>query len=242
MFEPVNLEFSYLRKNQAALTGLITEILRIETGADCCLISSGSVRADCKFEGNHIYNIGDVFTLYPFDKLLCLVELVGEDLYRGLEQGISKYPSLEGRYPQLSGISFDFDKDRPPCQRIDLASVMVGGKPIDLSKKYRVALTGYLANGKDGYEAFTNCKHLIHEDARKEIRTLLLHFFSILSVANNQVFFIRLAIEKSSKNIRNLKYKEAPGMKRENPSKKKKRISLLSIKVKPTSTITETVR
>ncbi len=107
-----------------------------------------------------------------------MIEIAGEDLYRGLEMGVCKYPALEGRYPQVSGMSFEFNPSRPQLERINLETLTVAGKPIDMKKTYKLAITNYLANGKDGYESFAGKKHFIESDCRKEIRPLLLQFFS----------------------------------------------------------------
>jgi 2',3'-cyclic-nucleotide 2'-phosphodiesterase (5'-nucleotidase family) len=170
--------FSYVRTTEAPFISLICDLMVKETGADCALISSGSIRADKEYEAGKLYCIGDIFDIYPFDKQLCMIEITGEDLYRGLEMGVSKYPSLEGRYPQVSGISFEFNPARPQLERINLKTLTIAGKPIDMMKTYKLAVTNYLANGKDGYESFAGKKHLIDSESRKEIRPMLLQFFS----------------------------------------------------------------
>ena len=43
-----------------------------------------------------------------------------------LENGVSKYPKLEGRFPQVSGLSFEFDGSKPPGERVDRYSVKIG--------------------------------------------------------------------------------------------------------------------
>ena len=181
LLTPNDLKFSQLRKSEAPFISLICDLMAIETGADCALISSGSIRADKEYEAGKIYCIGDIFDIYPFDKQLCMIEITGEDLYRGLEMGVSKYPVLEGRYPQVSGISFEFNPKRPQLERINLNTITVAGKPIDMKKTYKLAITNYLANGKDGYETFADKKHLIESDSRREIRLMLLQFFSTLT-------------------------------------------------------------
>ena len=167
-----------MRRSEAPFISLICDLMLKETGADCAVVSSGSIRADKEYEAGKLYCIGDIFDIYPFDKQLCMVEITGADLYRGLELGLSKYPALEGRYPQVSGISFEFNPARPQLQRINIDSLTVAGKPILMEKTYKLALTNYLANGKDGYETFAGKKHFIESDARKEIRPMLLQFFS----------------------------------------------------------------
>ena len=47
---------------------------------------------------------------------------------------MSKYPTLEGRFPQVAGISFGFDPKKLPGQRIDPRHVKVQGSFIELNK------------------------------------------------------------------------------------------------------------
>lgn len=54
-------------------------------------------------------------TNYP----LLIVKLTGGQLLSVLENGISKYPALEGRFPMLSGINFSFSSDCKVNERIN---------------------------------------------------------------------------------------------------------------------------
>ena len=58
----------------------------------------------------------------------------GQQIIDALENGVSKYPSLEGRFPQVSGISFGFDPTKPPGQRIDRRLVRIQGSCLKLDK------------------------------------------------------------------------------------------------------------
>lgn len=51
----------------------------------------------------------------------------GTQLVEALENGVSQWPKLEGRFPQVSGVRFAFDPSQPPGQRIVPGSVTVGG-------------------------------------------------------------------------------------------------------------------
>lgn len=53
---------------------------------------------------------------------------------RALENGVSKYPVHEGRFPQVAGITFGFDPTKPPGARIDPKHVKVGGEYVQLDK------------------------------------------------------------------------------------------------------------
>ena len=47
---------------------------------------------------------------------------------------MSQYPRMEGRFPQVSGVSFGFDPTRPPGQRIGMDVVRVQGEFLQLDK------------------------------------------------------------------------------------------------------------
>ena len=58
----------------------------------------------------------------------------GSDVIKALENGVSQYPKLEGRFPQVAGLSFGFDASKPPGQRVESRLVKVQGEYIDLNK------------------------------------------------------------------------------------------------------------
>ena len=71
-----------------------------------------------------------------------------------LENGVSKWPALEGRFPQVSGIQFAFDPTKPPGSRINPKLVKIGDEYIDMGSEdkengkagrtYRMATKSYL--------------------------------------------------------------------------------------------------
>ena len=52
----------------------------------------------------------------------------------GLENGVSQYPTLEGRFPQVAGVEFAFDPSKPPGSRVNPRYVRIQGEYIDLDK------------------------------------------------------------------------------------------------------------
>jgi hypothetical protein len=55
-------------------------------------------------------------------------------LLEALENGVSAYPHLEGRFPQVAGIEFGFNPSKPKGQRIDPDRVKVQDLPVDPMK------------------------------------------------------------------------------------------------------------
>lgn len=62
--------------------------------------------------------------------------LPGDQLYKALENGVSQYPRLEGRFPQVSGISFAFDPQKPAGSRIDPQYIKIGDEYLDFSQVF----------------------------------------------------------------------------------------------------------
>ena len=93
-----------------------------------------------------------------------ILSFPGDQVLACLENGVCMYPKLEGRFPQVSGISFAFDDKKPAGARVDPAFVKIGDEYIDRAKKYHMVTKAYLANGKDGYDVLTEAKQLIDEE------------------------------------------------------------------------------
>ena len=86
------------------------------------------------------------------------IDVAGTLLLKALENGVSMYPKLEGRFLQVSGLTFEFDPSAPPLSRVDPALVRVSGMPLDLTRKYSVATKEFLMHGKDGFDMFPHVR------------------------------------------------------------------------------------
>jgi len=76
---------------------------------------------------------------------LVKLEIKGEDLIRAFENGVSRYPSLEGRWPCIAGASFVFDPTVGPLKRVVRESVKIGGFDVVNDKLYSVCCKGFVA-------------------------------------------------------------------------------------------------
>ena len=100
----------------------------------------------------------DLMAILPMVDPLAVMEVTGEQLLLALENGVSQYPRLEGRFPQVSGVSFTFDPSQPSGSRVSEYSVLVGGERVQRDKTYTLCTKGYIASGKDGYGVFKQAK------------------------------------------------------------------------------------
>lgn len=96
------------------------------------------------------------------------------------------FPALEGRFPQVSNIEFEFDPDQPRMKRIKFTKI--GGKPLDTSRTYKLVTRGYMGRGKDGYDALLvkseggQCEEIVSEENGVLISTMLRQYFMSLKV------------------------------------------------------------
>ena len=86
---------------------------------------------------------------------LVLVDIKGEQIHQALENGVSQWPKLDGRFPQVGGITFAFDPTKPPGSRIDPAFIKIGTEYMDRQQHYKLATKAAMVDGDDGYTALS---------------------------------------------------------------------------------------
>ena len=101
---------------------------------------------------------------YNNPEMLILIDLspkIGTQLVEALENGVSQYPKLEGRFPQVAGLRFAFDPSKPPGNRVDPKFVKIGDEYLLPHQFYRLVTKEYIATGHDGYTVLANCEVLV---------------------------------------------------------------------------------
>lgn len=81
---------------------------------------------------------------------------LGQQILEALENSVCKYPKTEGRFPQVAGISFGFDPEAEPGNRIEPNLVRIGDEYLVPDQSYKLATKCYLHNGCDGYTMLKN--------------------------------------------------------------------------------------
>ena len=146
-------------RNEECLIGnLISDAIRAETGADVVLQNGGGIRADID-EGE--VTVGEVLTVLPFGNTISTLKLTGADIVASLEGGVSRVggKSGSGRFPQVSGMRYQYDVSKEPGSRIVSVDVMNadgGFDAIDNAKMYTVATNNFMRTGGDGYTLFND--------------------------------------------------------------------------------------
>jgi 5'-nucleotidase len=102
--------------------------------------------------------MGEVLTVLPFQNTLATFELKGSDVVAALENGVSQIEEGAGRFAQVAGLRYTFDKTAEPGSRIVSVEVKKGDgfEPIDPEAVYSVATNNYMRGGGDGYAVFNS--------------------------------------------------------------------------------------
>lgn len=171
----MDTRFSEVRSRETNIGNFLADLMRKEHNADCALLHGGSIRADKKYEHGFM-TLGDWNDIIPFQTSIVLLEATGAQIVEALENGVSKVPALEGRFLQVSNISFTFDIRKPPGERVDRNSVLLGNKPIDHGKVYRVAAPNFIGWGKDGFDCLANTPKLVDYLLGPELKDIIIEF------------------------------------------------------------------
>ncbi len=158
-----------VRTGEATLGNLITDAMRDSVKADVALLNGGGIRGDRLYPAGTTITQRNIMEEMPFGNVTMLLAVRGSDLRAALENGVSRVQDYEGRFPQVSGMSFVFDPKAPAGHRI--VEVKVGGAPLDSKKTYKLATNDYVATGGDGYAMFRKAKVLIDASSAKLVTT-----------------------------------------------------------------------
>ncbi len=169
--EPIRM----VRRAETNLGDLAADAFREEAGADIAVINGGALRDS--IERGEI-TLGDLYSVFPFNNGLCMVEMTGQQILDALEWGARAVPGESGGFLQVSGLSYEVHSYiDTPCSAdeesncvIDaggerrVKNVLVGGEPIDPAKTYTVAGNNYmLRSAGDGFCMFKDTKLLLDQ-------------------------------------------------------------------------------
>ncbi|KID87323.1 5'-nucleotidase [Metarhizium guizhouense ARSEF 977] len=145
---PLDARFSTVRIKESNLGNFVCDVMRRYHNADCTIMASGTIRGDQVYPPG-VVRIKDITTCFPFEDPVVCLRVKGQAIWDALENGVSTYPALEGRFPQVSNIVFEFDPSREPGKRLNF--MQIGGRPYNPEDVYVLVTRGYMGRGKDGY-------------------------------------------------------------------------------------------
>ena len=154
---------------------VVADALRATYGTDFALTNSGGLRADltCPTTDSSTdfcppftpppYPItrGKVLEVLPFGNVASTVSINGAELKTMLENGVSRMPAADGRFPQVSGLCVTYNITLPAGSRVvsvvrQAANGTCTGPAVDLTagSTYTLASNDFTLSGGDSYPNF----------------------------------------------------------------------------------------
>jgi 5'-nucleotidase len=131
------------KAGESALGNLIADAFKFSMDADIGLTNASSMRADLN-SGEVTW--GHLYAVQPFGNQIVKMIFKGQDILDLLEQ---QWKTPYVNILQTSGLTYIYDDTKPVDYRIK--SAFVNGRPIEVNKKYSVAVNIFLANGGSGF-------------------------------------------------------------------------------------------
>lgn len=121
-------------------------------GAQISFMNPGGVRAALSPrgpEGGITYS--DIFTSQPFGNTLVTMTLTGDQIHQMLENQFARDPAGRNRILHTSeGFAYVWDNAKPHGSKVDFNAIRLNGQPLERSKRYRVTVNSFMADGGDG--------------------------------------------------------------------------------------------
>lgn len=148
-----------VRQQESSLGNYIADVMRAAMNADVAITNGGGIRTNALFPAGPIRR-RDVFAWLPFGNVVVKVAVRGSALRQAIENGVSQWQQVGGRFPQVSGLAYTFNPDRNLGSRI--LEIRVGGRPLDDAATYTVATNDFMLRGGDGYTMLTAGEVLVN--------------------------------------------------------------------------------
>ena len=145
---PLDARFSTVRLAESNYGNFVCDVMRSYYSGDCAIMAAGTVRGDQIYPPG-VIKLKDLMSCFPFEDPVVVIKVTGKAIVEALENGVCKFPALEGRFPQVSRISFEFDPEAKAGSRVKWTKI--GGESVDLEKKYVLVTRGYMVKGKGSF-------------------------------------------------------------------------------------------
>jgi 5'-nucleotidase len=118
-------------------------------------MNPGGIRADLVAEADGDVTYGAAFAVQPFNNYVVSFDMTGQQIFDLLEQQFSGKNEAAPKLLQVSdGFTYTYSASAPAGSKVDDASVMLNGVPIDAGTTYRVVANSFLSDGGDNFAAF----------------------------------------------------------------------------------------
>ncbi len=162
------------RIQEVAIGNLIADAIRLRYDAQLGFTNGGGIRerlpsrsyrpadttlrrcepgVECGYAFGPDYDlvIGDIFSVLPFGNVVVTRTVTGATLHAMLENSVSRIPSDNGRFGQISGFSFRYDSCQPAGSRVVSVTLADGTPILPDDTAYTFATNDFVNAGGDDY-------------------------------------------------------------------------------------------
>ncbi len=132
--------------SQNIIGNVVTEAMKTEVGADFAFINLGGIRSDIR-RGPVTFR--QIFNVMPFDNQIVGIDVDGITLKKIIETRVSHHH----HGLRVSGCNVVYSRKRPNFDRI--TKLLIGGKPWQPHKHYKIVTTDFLLQGNAGLSMLT---------------------------------------------------------------------------------------
>ena len=163
-----------VRTEEAAIVNLIADAMRDGVDADIGIANGGGIRAKKIYAPGTSISRRDMLTEMPFGNVVVKLRLTGAQIWEALENGVSQVENNAGRFPQVSGLSFTFNRKAQAGSRVVTAKI--GGQPLNKGRSYTVATNNYAAGGGDGFSVFKKGEVIIDASGATLLASMMMNY------------------------------------------------------------------
>lgn len=115
---PLEGRFSHVRTQETNLGNLIADLILTEfTHCDVVLLNGGTMRSNSVTERGHL-TLMNIRAILPDDDTIIQLKVPGTVLRKALENSVSQYPKLDGRFSSVAGLSFTWNPRKEAGSRV----------------------------------------------------------------------------------------------------------------------------
>ena len=148
-----------VRTGETAFGNLVADAMREGVKADVAMTNGGGIRGNRQYDAGHKLTRRDVLSELPFGNGTVLLEVSGQQIKDALEHGYREVPEASGSFPHVSGMTLTVDTSKSQGERV--SDVTIGGEPLDVSKRYKLATNDFMGRGGDGYTMFNGAEEIV---------------------------------------------------------------------------------
>ena len=164
-------DFAYWDANQHGRADLAFISTKPVSGSNALtgdlLFAKGTNAADA--DGTVLF--GEAWNAFGYGNPILTVTLPGTQLHAAFEAQWVPQANGTVKFAPLAvsrNVSYTYDTGKPVGQRVDPATVLIDGKPLDVNRTYRVAALAYTLIGGDGTTVFAGFTDPVRNDRDHE--------------------------------------------------------------------------